>query len=51
VVEFTRDEDYDDPKAYLNKKSEREIREYDEMARIVGRCILVDIVKAKEGME
>jgi hypothetical protein len=51
VVEFTRDEDYDDPEAYFGKKTERELREYHEMARIVGRCILVDIVKAKEGME
>jgi IS4 transposase len=51
IVEYTRDEDFDNPKEYLNKKSAAQLQEYDEMARVVSRCILLDIVKSKEGVE
>jgi hypothetical protein len=51
IVEYTRDEDFEDFKKYLAKKSKYEIHEYQEMARVVSKCMLLDIVKAQEGME
>ena len=48
VVEGTREEDFDNAEEYLERKSQAEIREYDEMARIVGRCLLIELQKMKE---
>ena len=51
VVEFTRQEDYNDPREYLGKKTDYERQEYTEMARVVNRYILADTIKTNEKLE
>ena len=51
IVEFTRDEEYGDAAEYLRKKTDHELQEYNEMVRVVKRCIIAETVKAKEEME
>jgi hypothetical protein len=47
IIEYTRDEDYEDPEKYFSKKTKYEQEEYYEMVRIVRRCVLLETAKMK----
>ena len=51
VVEFTKQEDFNNPREYLRKKTDYEIEEYDQMARVVSRYILADTIRTNEKLE